>query len=98
MALVWDISKAFHSIHASEMDKLLRLIVWGLGKLEKNWSTWGFDRIAFGDVPSSVFLELVQELTGLLGIKIDALTAKKVAADGHADDEMIGENRMVEGK
>ena len=56
-----------------------------------------------------MFLELVQELTGLLGIKIDALTAKEVAEDGHVDDnwsgeteeevnEMIGETRMVEGE
>ena len=56
-----------------------------------------------------MFLELVKELAGLLGIEIDALTAKKVAEDGYVDDnlsggteeevnEMIGETRMVEGK
>ena len=56
-----------------------------------------------------MFLELVKELAGLLGIEIDALTAKKVAEDGYVDDnlsggteeevnKMIGETRMVEGK
>ena len=69
----------------------------------------GIDSVAFEDIPVSVFPELVKELAGLLGIKIDALTAKKVAEDGYVDDnlsggieeevnEMIGETRMVEGK
>jgi hypothetical protein len=42
--------------------------VWRFVKLEENCSTRGFDRVAFGDVPASVFLELVKELAGLLGI------------------------------
>ena len=35
MALVWDLSKAFHSIHTSEKEKFPRLIVWRSGKLEE---------------------------------------------------------------
>ena len=56
-----------------------------------------------------MFLELVKELAGVLGIEIDALTAKKIAEDGYVDDnlsggteeevnQMIGETRVVEGK
>ncbi|MCP4995043.1 MAG: hypothetical protein GY934_14860, partial [Gammaproteobacteria bacterium] len=71
--------------------------------------TWGFDRVAFGDVSASVFLELVKELAGKLGLVIDAETARKIAEDGYVDDnlsggteeevcEMIGETTVVDGK
>ena len=82
VALVWDLSKAYHSIHTTKREKFLRLIVWRFGKLEEKWSVWGFDRVAFGDVPASVFLELVKELAGALGVEIDPETAKKIAEDG----------------
>ena len=35
MALVWDLSKAYNSIHTPEKEKFLRLIVWRSGKLEE---------------------------------------------------------------
>ena len=69
-ALVWDMSKVYHSIHTSVKEKFLRLIVWGFGKLEKNWSTWGFDRIAFGGVPARV--------GGLLGWFLTSLCSPAV--------------------
>jgi hypothetical protein len=104
VALVWDLS-----IYTSKREKFLILIVWRFGKSEEDWRTWGFGRVAFEDVPASVFLELVKELAGVLGVEINALTAKKVAEDGYMDDnlsggteeevnEMIGETTMVEGK
>ena len=90
MALVWDLSKAYHSIHTTKREKFLRLIVWRFGKLEEKWRVWGFDRVAFGDVPASVFLELVKELAGALGMEIDPETAKKIAEDGYVDDNLSG--------
>ena len=69
MALVWDLSKAYHSIRTTEKEKFLRLIVWKFGKQDGEWSTWGLDKVAFGDVPASVLLEIVKELAGLLGSK-----------------------------
>ena len=52
VALAWDLSKAYHSIHTSKNEKFLRLIVWRFGKLKENWSTWGFARDVFGEGPS----------------------------------------------
>ena len=78
MALVWDLSKAYHSIYTSRQERFLRLIVWRFGDNKAIWGTWGFERVAFGDVPASVFLELVKELAGKLGLEIVAATTKKL--------------------
>jgi hypothetical protein len=66
VVLVWDLSKAYHSIHTSKKEKFMTMIVWRFGDADKDWSTCGFDRVAFGYIPTSVFLELVKELVGIL--------------------------------
>jgi hypothetical protein len=78
VALVRDLSKAYHSIYDSKREKFLRLIVWRFGKSEEDWKTWGFDRVTFGDVPASVFLELVKELAGVLGWRLMLLLPRRL--------------------
>ena len=39
---------------------------------------------------ASVFLELVKELAGKMGLEIDAETARKIAEDGYVDDNLRG--------
>ena len=46
--------------------------------------------VAFGDVSASVFLELVKELAGVLGVEIDAEPSKKIGDDGYVDDNLGG--------
>ena len=109
VAVVWDLTKAYHSIHTSLIEKFLRLVVWRMGETEKDWMTWAFVRVAFGDLPASVLLELVKELATKVGVTIDEETARKISEDSYVDDnlsggtpeeadKMIGNCEKVEGK
>ena len=40
VALVWDLSKAYHSIYTSRRERFLRLIVWRFGNIKAEWGTW----------------------------------------------------------
>ena len=92
VAVVWDLTKAYHSIFTSPTERYLRLIVWRFGKAGEDWLTWGFDRVAFGDIPASVFLEIVKDLAARLGADIDPDTARKVVEDSYVDDNLSGGN------
>ena len=92
VAVVWDLTKAYHSIFTSPTERYLRLIVWRFGKSGEDWLTWGFDRVAFGDIPASVFLEIVKDLAARLGADIDPDTARKIVEDSYVDDNLSGGN------
>ena len=92
VAVVWDLTKAYHSIFTSPTERFLRLIVWRFGKSGEDWQTWGFDRVAFGDIPASVFLEIVKGLAAQLGVDIDPDTARKIVEDSYVDDNLSGGN------
>ena len=67
-----------------EVEMLPSGLVWDLYKAYHSPS------VAFGDVSASVFLELVKELAGVLGVEIDAEPSKKIADDGYVDDNLGG--------
>ena len=90
IAVVWDIAKAYHSILTTITEKFLRLVVWRMGETEEDWQTWGFVRVAFGDLPASVLLELVKEIAAKAGAAIDEETAKKIFEDSYVDDNLSG--------
>ena len=90
VALVWDLTKAYHSIHTSVKEKFLRLVVWRMCKTDEEWLIWGFVRVAFGDLPASVLLEMVKSIAAEAGIEIDEEAAQKISEDSYVDDNLSG--------
>ena len=88
-AVVWDLTKAYHSIRTTDKEKYLRLVVWRFDE-NGNWKVWAFVVVAFGDIPASVLLELVKDKAAELGKEIDGVAAARISNDSYVDDNLTG--------
>ena len=60
-ALIYDICKAYNSLHMGPLEKYTRLVVWRNCETSTEWSTYGYDHIAFGDEPAATQLECAKD-------------------------------------
>jgi hypothetical protein len=70
VALVWDLSKAYHSIYISKREKVPETDCVEIWQIRGGLEDVGFRQGGFGDVPASDFLEMVKELAGVLGWRL----------------------------
>ena len=89
VGLVFDLSKAYHSMHTGLVEKHLRRLVWRFSDSEE-WQDFGFVRVAFGDRPAATLLEIGKNITVESGKYIDPTTAKKLLLDSYVDDFITG--------
>ena len=82
-ALCCDLSKMYHSVHTTEVEKHLRRII-------HNGKTFGFTRAMFGDkCAAAIASEAVQE-TAKIYRHIDTDAADKIIEDTYVDDTATG--------
>ena len=83
--LVFDLTKAYHSMHTGLIEKHLRRLIWRFSPSD-DWKDFGFAVVAFGDRPAAEFLELARSITADAGKHIDAEAARKLKSDCYVDD------------
>ena len=87
--LVFDLTKAYNSMHTGIVEKHLRRLVWRFSPQEP-WQDYGFATVAFGDRPAATLLELCKDITVDAGHDIDPVAAKKLKQDSYVDDFCTG--------
>ena len=90
VAIHFDLSKMFHSVQTGEPELFKRLKVWGNGDRNKEWVSYGWQVVAFGDRPSSCILEICKDLTAKAGETIDPDSARAIRDDMYVDDGATG--------
>ena len=88
-AMIYDISKAYHTMHTTDKELYMRLVVWRMSE-DDDWQVFGHCVVGMGDGPASVFLELSKEKGAEAGEKIDPLAAKQLVKQGYVDDNCGG--------
>ena len=91
--LVYDIHKAYNSIHTGDDEKHARRIVWRWGDEDSDWITYGFNKMHFGDTPAATGLQVAKEISAEEGKRIDEDTAAKMKKGGYVDDQIVGGNK-----
>ena len=61
VGIVFDLSKAYKSLHTGVVEKHLRRLIWRFSP-DQDWQDFGFVVVAFGDKPAGEFLELGKDL------------------------------------
>ena len=89
VGLAFDISKAYHTIHTGVIEKFLRLMIWRLDD-DDEWSTFGYEVLAFGDICAAVALEASKRKCSDLGENIDVAAAKRTRKEMYVDDGTTG--------
>ena len=87
--LVFDLTKAYNSLHTGLIEKNLRRFIWRFSQ-EEDWSDFAFDCVAFGDFPAANFLEIGRDITADAGVEIDPEATKKIKEDSYVDDCISG--------
>ena len=82
---VWDLSKAYNVVHTFDEELHMRRLVWRWGETDKDWVTYGFTRMHFGDRPAMCGLEVAKHKTADLGTDIDP-EAVVMIKRGYVDD------------
>ena len=92
VAIVLDLSKAYHSVHTGVAEKFLRLEVWRWGDETREWEVFGYVRVAFGDLIASLILEIAKLMASELGVELglDDEAARKLIRDFYVDDGVSG--------
>ena len=106
--VVWDLKKAYNSIHTFNEELHCRRLVWRWGDQDADWITYGFTRMHFGNRPAMCGLEVAKSKLADLGYTIDpeaALMIKKGYVDDGTGggskatvDWLIGEETWVDGE
>ena len=90
VALIYDLKKAYNSLFSGPMEKYVRLLVWRECDQSRNWKTYGFTRVTYGDLPASCQLECTKDKCAELGAHIDSEAAEKLKNDCYVDDGLTG--------
>ena len=90
IALLYDLSKAYHHLHTGPVEKFTRLVVWRDCDSSAVWRTYGFDCTAFGDIPAAVQLEVGKRLCAEAGVDIDEEASERIIRDTYVDDGATG--------
>ena len=89
VGLVFDLTKAYNSLHTGIVEKHLRRLIWRFNP-EDDWMDYGFVVVAFGNKPAGEFLELGKQLCAEAGKKIHPSAAIKIVKDSYVDDHITG--------
>ena len=87
--LSFDISKAYHRLETSTVEKFLRLMVWRFSK-EEDWKTYAYRVMAFGDRLAATALECGKRQSADLGEEIDPIASKRIKEELYVDDGVTG--------
>ena len=92
VALVTDITKAYHVIHTREKELHLRRFLWREAPTLP-WRVCAHTRATFGDLPAGLMLELVKRRAATLGVEVDPMAAQQIMDDSYVDDIILGGSR-----
>ena len=88
--VVWDISKAYNAIDATEEHWHMRRLLWRWGVTTKPWSVYVLRYVHFGDRPAGMCLEIVKDLAREAGKDICPETAVVMEKGSYVDDSIAG--------
>ena len=91
-ALIFDLRKAYQSIHTGELENHLRRFVFRRSNHDP-WEVYQFCRVNFGDQIAALILELSRKLLAEAGRSIDPLAASQLQRNGYVDDVAGGGSR-----
>ena len=97
--LITDIKKAYNSIKTGIKDFHLRRFLWyrkdQLNSPNPKLTTWGTERMAFGDTPASYYLELAKQNVAQYTEKnYDKNLGKEIMQSSYVDDMTISEESV----
>ena len=92
VAMLFDLSKAYNSLHTGLVERHLRRFVYRFNP-EEDWADYAFDCVAFGDNPAANLLEIGRNMTADAGESIDPEAARKLKQDSYVDDNLSGGTR-----
>ena len=92
VALIFDISKAYHTLQTGTVEKFLRLMVWRFDENEE-WQTFAYEVLAFGDRCAAGQLEAAKRKCADQGVDVDPVTAVRIKEDMYVDDGTTGGTR-----
>ena len=106
--VVWDLRKAYNTVVTYQEEMHARRLVWRWGIQGDAWTTYGIDRMHFGDRPAMCGLSVGLRMTAEAGSEIDPEAASMIKL-GYVDDgvgggdqatvnRLIGEERWTDGK
>ena len=85
--LVFDISKAYHTIRTGTVEKFLRIMVWRFSDNEE-WKFYGYEVMAFGDRIAATALECAKRKVADLGEEIDQQAAHRLSLIVDTNNEL----------
>ena len=89
-ALIADISKMYHSIHTTEVEKHLRRLVFRHLKTDEEPKVYGPTRVMFGDRPAAAISAHCIRETADIYKHIDEEASEKIKNDMYVDDLTTG--------
>ena len=87
--LVFDLTKAYNSLHTGPVEKHLRRFVYRFDP-SGDWEDYAFDVVAFGDNPAANCLEIGRDMVADAGVQIDPVASRKLKDDSYVDDNVGG--------
>ena len=87
--VVWDLSKAYSTVHTGEDELPMRRLVWRRGESGAEFETYGSRRMHFGDRPAMCGLEVANWRVPEMGKEINPDAAKMIRK-GYVDDGIGG--------
>ena len=88
--LVCDMSKMYHSVHTTIIEKHIRRILWRDMQVDKPPKTYGFETVTFGDKPAGAICSAAIQVTAETYSDIDEDAAMKIKRDAYVDDIATG--------
>ena len=89
VGMIYDLSKAYHTMKTGIREKFLRLMIWRFSESE-DWKIYAYQVMAMGDRPAAAALECAKHKCADLGLDIDALASQKIKEDMYVDDGTSG--------
>ena len=107
--VVWDLHKAYNTVLTGDPELHMRRLVWRWGDSSRDWTTFGFQVMTYGDRPAACGLEVAKEKVTTAGAVVCAETAETMKRGTYVDDSvgggsaetvdrLIGEVRGVNGQ
>ena len=88
--LVGDMTKMYHSVLTTELERHLRRVVWRRLDKSENFKTYGTETVMFGDRPAGAIASTAVKKTADIYEHIDPIAAKRIINDSYVDDIATG--------
>ena len=89
-ALIGDIKKMYTNIRTTEAEKHMRRVLWRFTDTDKEFQTFGVDRVMFGDKPAAAVTSVAIRETATTYKDINEEAAQKIIDDTYVDDVTTG--------